>query len=73
MHVAKKKQEQKKEVPFAKYLPGESTWKGRVNKTRQDRMTSDRRDRVVNANRVYSYSQEHKPRRSSDWLKFRGH
>lgn len=69
--MAKKKKEDKKEVPFANFLPGESTWKGRVSKTRQDRQHMGDRDRVHNANRVTSYSQEHKPRRSSDWLKFR--
>ena len=73
MHMAKKKKEDKKDVKFAKFLPGESGWKGRINKTRQDRQQMGDRDRVHNANRVLSYSQEHKPRRSADWLKFRVH
>jgi len=70
--VARKKKEAKKEdVKFAKYLPGEARWKGRVNKTRQDRLAIDDRDRVHNADRVRSFSQKHKPARSADWLKFR--
>lgn len=58
---------------YANFLPGESKWRGRVNKTRQDRMPVGNRERVVNAQRVYSFSQEHKPRRSKDWRGFRAH
>jgi len=72
--MARKKKETKKDdVKFAKFLPGESRWKGRVNKTNQDRMPMGQRPRVSNAQDVREYSQKHRPSSSADWLKFRGH
>ena len=70
--MARKKKETKKEdVKFARYLPGEARWKGRVNKTYQDRLPIDDRDRVHQADKIRGFSMKHKPVNSSDWLKFR--
>lgn len=68
-----KKTENKQEVKFEKFLPGENKWLGRRNKTREDLKPAGNRERVANAQRVVSFSMEHKPRRSVDWQKFRGH
>jgi hypothetical protein len=43
----------------------------RKNKTYQDQHPSGKRDRVHDWDRIRSWSQEHKPARSSDWLPFR--
>jgi hypothetical protein len=44
--MARKKKQEKVEVKFSKFLPGESTWKERKNKTRQDRQPAAQRERV---------------------------
>ena len=41
----------------------------RKGKTRQDRMPMGERDRVKNWDKVRSWSMEHKPRNSSDWIR----
>jgi hypothetical protein len=45
---------------------------GRIRKTYQDRIPAGQRDRVHEWDRRRSWAQTHKPRCSSDWLKYRG-
>ena len=43
------------------------------DKSRQDAMPVDKRDRVHNWDRIQEFSKKHKPRRSGDWLALRKH
>ena len=43
----------------------------RLNKTRQDQMPLNRRDRAIEAEKRRNWAQEHKPRCSGDWLAYR--
>jgi hypothetical protein len=54
-----------------KFSVNKSNWKGRKNKTYQDRLPKDMRERVQNWERVISFSQNHKPATTSDWVKLR--
>jgi hypothetical protein len=54
-----------------RHIVKDSSWKTRSNKTRQDKMPMGERDRVHKADRIRSWSMEHKPVSSGDWLRFR--
>ena len=43
------------------------SWRGRKNKSRQDEMPANKRERMIEWDRRLNWMREHKPRRSADW------
>jgi hypothetical protein len=68
----KKKQEKKEAVKFEKFLPGESTWKGRKNKTRQDAMPAGARPRAHAQQDRVEWAQDTKPSCVRHWARYHG-
>lgn len=55
----------------AKYVIKAATWKGRVNKSRQDRQDPGIRARMHEWDRRIQWAKKHKPRTSQDWVAYR--
>jgi hypothetical protein len=64
-----KKRQSKEKVKFEKFLPGESTWRPRKNKTFQDRQPVGRRERVNDWAERIEFMHDKKPSVSRHWTR----